>query len=123
MEDENTSLPSGKLLVALNSLMKSHTDLLYPSQDVNHPFLQYIPAVGATCPFSLKSYRSSRSPVTNGKTCVQVPGNIITPVIHIITHVIICMVSHHHKNKGEYNNLKYFETHTNLHDLYYSIWL
>lgn len=43
---------SFKLHTILNSVMKSHFVLLFPTQDVNHPFVQYIHAGYTTSPIS-----------------------------------------------------------------------
>ena len=43
-----------KLHAILSSVMKSHDILLHPAQDMNHPSVQYIHTVCATCPISLK---------------------------------------------------------------------
>lgn len=39
-----------KLHTVLNSMMKSHSILLYPMRDINHPFVQHIHIEYTPCP-------------------------------------------------------------------------
>lgn len=48
-KSRNKKFVSFKSPAILSSMMKSHTIQLHPTQSMNHPSVQYIPAEYATC--------------------------------------------------------------------------